>query len=99
LQAGIYPISSMVVTKPGRGIWLSENVIYQAKIGLSYLSTILAKRKGPKSFSAAHALIIESFVESIFGKGEPLITPKMGYEEVRVVEQITRQIDKSPNFK
>jgi len=99
LQAGIYPISSLVVTKPGRGIWLSENIIHQTKIWLSYLSTMLAKRKGPKSFSAAHALIIRSFVESIFGKGEPLVTPEMGYEEVRLVEQITRQMSKGSNFK
>jgi len=99
LQVGIYPISGLIVTKPGRGIWLSENIIHQAKIILSYLSTMLAKRKGPKKFSVAHALIIESFVESIFGKGEPLVTPEMGYEQVRVAEQITGQIGKSPNFK
>jgi len=94
LQAGIYPVSSLLVTKPGRGIWLSENIIHQAKIGLSYLSTMLAKRKGPKRFSAAHALIIKSFVRSIFGYGKPLVTPGMGYEQVRVVEQITRQMNK-----
>jgi len=99
LQAGIYPISSLVASKPGRGIWLFENIIHQAKIGLAYLSTMLAKRKGPKRFSATHALIIKSFVESIFGKGKPLVTPEMGYEQVRLVEQITRHIDKGPNFK
>ena len=94
MQAGIYPISSLIVTKPGRGIWLAENVIHQVKIGLSYLSTILAKQKGPRSFSATHALIIRSFVESIFGNGEPLITPEMGYACVHVVEEICRQIEK-----
>jgi len=95
LQAGIYPISSLLVTKPGRGIWLPENIIHQAKIGLSYLSTILAKRKGPKKFSAAHALIIKSFVRSILGYGKPLVTPEMGYEQVRIAEEITRRIDKA----
>ena len=95
MQAGIYPVSSLIVTKPGRGIWLAENVIDQIKIGLSYLSTILAKQKGPRSFSATHALIIRSFVESIFGNGEPLITPEMGYETVHIVEQICRQIEKT----
>jgi len=94
LQAGIYPISSLIVTKPGWGIWLLENITHQVKIGLDYLRTIVAKRKGPRRFSAAHALIIRSFVESIFGNEEPLVTPEMGYEEVRIVEQITRQIDK-----
>ncbi len=96
LQAGIYPVSSLIVTKPGRGIWLAENVTHQVKIGFSYLSTILAKQKGPRSFSAAHALIIKSFVESIFGKGEPLVTPEMGYESVHVVEEICRRIGKMP---
>ena len=96
MRAGIYPVSSLIVTKPGRGIWLAENVIHQVKIGLSYLSTILAKQKGPRSFSAAHVLIIRSFVESIFGNGEPLITPEMGYKTVQVVEQICRQIEKTP---
>jgi len=95
LQVGIYPISSLLVTKPGRGIWLSENIIHQAKIVASYLSTMLAKRKGPKRFSTAHALILSSFVRSIFGNGKPLVTPEMGYEQVRVTEQITRQIDKA----
>lgn len=96
VQVGIYPVSSLIVTKPGRGIWIAENVIDQIKIGFSYLSTILAKQKGPRSFSATHALIIRSFVESIFGNGEPLITPEMGYETVHVVEQICRQIEKTP---
>jgi len=95
LQAGIYPVSSLLVTKPGRGIWLSENIIHQAKIGFSYLSTMLAKQKGPRRFSAAHALIIKSFVRSISGYGKPLVTPEMGYEQVRIVEQITRQINKA----
>jgi len=96
MHAGIYPVSSLIVTKPGRGIWLAENVIHQVKIGLSYLSTILSKGKGPKTFSISHALIIKSFVESIFGKGKPLVTPEMGYEEVHVVEQICKQIGKIP---
>ena len=74
---------------------VAENVVHQVKIGLSYLSTILAKQKGPRSFSATHALIIRSFVESIFGNGDPLITPEMGYENVRIVEQICRQIEKT----
>jgi len=97
IQAGIYPISSLIVTKPGRGVWLAENVIHQVKIGFSYLSTILAKQKGPRSYSAAHALIIKSFVDSIFGKGQPLVTPEMGYENVHVVEQICKQIEKTTN--
>jgi predicted dehydrogenase len=99
MQAGIYPVSSLIVTKPGRGIWFGDNVVNQVKIGLSYLSTILAKQKGPRSFSAAHTLIIKSFVESIFGKGEPLVTPEMGYENVNVVEQICKQIEKTPGSK
>jgi predicted dehydrogenase len=95
MQVGIYPISSLIVTKPGRGIWLAENMIHQVKIGLSYLSTILAKRKGPRSFSATHTLIIKSFVESVFGNGEPLITPEMGYDTVQVVEKICKQTEQA----
>lgn len=95
VQAGIYPVSSLIVTKPGRGIWLAENFLHQIKIGLSYLSTFLAKQKGPRSYSAAHALIIRAFVESIFGNGEPLVTPEMGYETVHIVEQICRRRDDS----
>jgi hypothetical protein len=34
-------------------------------------------------------------VESIFGNGEPLITPEMGYETVHVVEQICKQIERA----
>ncbi len=94
VQAGIYPVSSLVVTKPGRGIWLSENVIHQIRIGLSYIGTFLAKQKGPRSFSATHTLIIRSFVESIFGNGEPLVTPEMGYETVNIVEQICKRTDR-----
>jgi predicted dehydrogenase len=93
MRVGIYPISSLIVTKPGYGIWLAENVTHQVKIGLSYLSTMLTKHKGPRSFSATHALIIRSFVESILGNGESLITPEMGCENVLVVEQICKQID------
>ena len=95
IQAQIYPVSSLLVTKPGRGIWVFENAVHQAKIGLAYLSTLLAKRKGPWSFSAAHALIIRSFVESIFGNGEPLVTPEMGHEQVRIVEHIVKQMDRT----
>jgi len=94
MQAGIYPVNSLIVTKPGRGIMLLENVIHQAKIGLAYLGPLLTKRKGPTRFSVSHALIIKSFVDSLFGRGDPLITPEMGYENVRVVEHICKQIEK-----
>ncbi len=96
VQAGIYPVSSLIVTKPGRGIWLAENFMHQIKIGLSYLSTFLAKRKGPRSFSATHVQIIRSLVESISGNGEPLVSPEMGYQTVDTVEQICRKIDEDP---
>jgi len=99
LQVGIYPVSSLLVTKPGRGIMFLENITHQAKIGLAYLSTLLTKGRSPRSFSVAHALIIKSFVESIRGNRDPLVTPEMGYENVRIVEQITRHIDKRSNLK
>jgi len=97
LRAGIYPLNSFLVSKPGREIWLSENIIQQAKIGLTYLSMLL-KRRGLKrleGFSASHTLIIKSFVKSILSNEEPLVTPEMGYGNVRIVEQICRQIDRA----
>jgi len=85
----------LIAAKPGRGIWLSENITNQAKIGFAYLKTILAKGKGPRTFRPAHALIIRSFVESIVGNRELLVTPEMAYEHVRITEQICRQIDRA----
>ena len=95
LHIGIYPVSSLITTKPGHGIWLSENITNQAKIGFAYLKTILAKGKGPRTFRPAHALIIRSFVESIVGNRELLVTPEMAYEHVRITEQICKQIDRA----
>lgn len=97
LRAGIYPLNSFLVSKPGREIWLSENIIQQAKIGLAYLSMLLKRRrlKGLKGFSASHTLIIKSFVKSILSNEEPLVTPEMGYENVRIVEQICRQVERA----
>lgn len=92
LRAGIYPLNSFLTSKPGREIWLSENIIQQAKIGLAYLSMLL-KYKGLKGFSVSHTLLIKSFVKSILSNEEPPVTPEMGYENVRIVEQICRQID------
>ena len=93
IHAGIYPVSSLVVSKPGRGIMHFGNVSQQAKIWGAYLKNIITKRKGPRNYSVSHARIIRSFVESLSGNGKPLVTPEMGYENVQVVEQICKQID------
>ncbi len=92
LRAGIYPLNSFLTSKPGREIWLSENIIQQAKIGLAYLSMLL-KYKRLKGFSVSHTLLIKSFVKSILSNEELPVTPEMGYENVRIVEQICTQID------
>jgi len=92
LRAGIYPLNSLLTSKPGREIWLSENIIQQAKIWLAYLSMLL-KLRGVRGFSASHTLLIKSFVKSILSNEEPPVTPEMGYENVRIVEQICRQIE------
>lgn len=93
MHVGIYPVNTLIVTKPGRGIWLSENITHQLKMGYNYLKTILAKRKGLGTFRPAHALIIKYFVDCILNDKQPLVTAEMGYEHVRVVEQICRQIE------
>ncbi len=93
IHAGIYPVSSLVVSKPGRGIMHFGNMIYQVKIWSAYLRNIIAKGKGPRNYSVSHVRIIKSFVKSLDGNGKPLVTPEMGYENVQVVEQICKQID------
>lgn len=93
LRAGIYPLSSFLVSRPGREIWLSENITRQAKIVLEYLGMLL-KHRGLKGFSASHTLIIKSFVKSILNNETPPVTPEMGYENVRIVEQVCRQIER-----
>ncbi len=93
IHAGIYPVSSLVVSKPGRGIMHFDNMIHQARIWGAYLGNILTKGKGPRNYSVSHVRIIRSFVESLNGNGKPLVTPEMGYENVQVVEQICKQID------
>jgi len=93
IHADIYPVSSLIVSKPGRGILHFDNVSQQAKIWGAYLKNIITKRKGPRNYSVSHARIIKSFVESLSGKGKPLVTPEMGYENVQIVEQICKQID------
>ncbi len=93
IHAGIYPVSSLVVSKPGRGIMHFGNMVNQAKIWGAYLGNILTKGKGPRNYSISHVRIIRSFVESLNGNGEPLVTPEMGYENVQVVEQICKRID------
>jgi len=100
IHAGIYPVSSLVVSKPGRGIMHFDNMIHQVKIWGAYLGNIITKRKGPRNYSISHVRIIKSFVDSINGNGKPLVTPEMGYENVQVVEQICKQIDAaSPKIK
>jgi predicted dehydrogenase len=94
IQADIYPVSSLLVSKPGRGILHFGNVFQQAKIWGAYLKNIITKRKGPRYYSISHARIIKSFVESLSGNGKPLVTPEMGYKNVQVVEQICKIIDK-----
>jgi len=93
IHAGIYPVSSLVVSKPGRGIMHFSNVSQQVKIWGTYLKNIITKRKGPRNYSVSHARIIKSFVESLSGNGKPLVTPEMGYENVQVVEQICKRIE------
>ncbi len=94
LHAGIYPISSLIAAKPGRGFWLGENIICQTKIVLSYLGILLKQRK-LRGFSPSHALIIKSSVKNILDNEEPPVTPEMGYEHVRIVEDICKQIEKA----
>jgi len=97
LRVGIHPLNSLVVSKPGREIWLAENLTQQVKLGFAYLSMLLRRKglKGVKEFSAPHALIIKSFVKSILNNNELPVTPEIAYENVHVVEQICRQIDKA----
>ena len=94
IHADIYPISSLLVSKPGRGILHFGNVVQQTKIWGAYLKNIITKRRRPQKFSVSHSRIIKSFVDSIMGNGKSLVTPEMGYENVQVVEQICKQIDK-----
>jgi predicted dehydrogenase len=96
IHADIYPVSTLFVSKPGRGILHFGNVSQQFKIWGAYLKNIITKRKGPRYYSVSHARIIKSFVESITGNGKPLVTPKMGYENVQVVEQICKKIESAP---
>jgi len=93
IHADIYPVSTLFVSKPGRGILHFGNVSQQFKIWGAYLKNIIIKRKGPRYYSISHARIIKSFVESISGNGTPLVTPERGYENVQVVEKICNQID------
>jgi UDP-N-acetylglucosamine 3-dehydrogenase len=95
IHAGIYPISSLVVSKPGRGIMHFDNMIHQVKIWAAYLGNMITKGKGPRNYSVSHARIIKSFVDSLAGNGKPLVTPEMGYENVQVVEQICKRIEES----
>jgi len=93
IHAGIYPVSSLLVSKPGRGIMHFDNMIHQVKIWGAYVRNIVTKGKGPRYYSVSHARIIKSFVESLNGNGKPLVTPEMGYENVQVVEQICKLIE------
>ena len=95
IHADIYPVSSLLVSKPGRGILHFGNVSQQAKIWGAYLKNIITKRKGPRYYSVSHVRIIKSFVESLSGNGKPLVTPEMGYENVQVVEKICKKIDEN----
>jgi predicted dehydrogenase len=97
IHADIYPVSTLFVSKPGRGILHFGNVSQQFKIWGAYLKNIITKRKGPRYYSVSHARIIKAFVESLSGKGSPLVTPENGYENVKVVEQICKKIDDSLN--
>jgi UDP-N-acetylglucosamine 3-dehydrogenase len=97
IYAGIYPLSSLFISKPGCGILRLENLSYQVKIWAAYLGNIIAKGTGPRNYSISHARIIRSFVESLKGNGKPLVTPKMGLENVQVVEEICKQIEESRN--
>ncbi|MCW4022195.1 MAG: Gfo/Idh/MocA family oxidoreductase [Candidatus Bathyarchaeota archaeon] len=93
IHADIYPVSSLLVSKPGRGVLHFDNVKHQAKIWGAYIKNIILKRTGPRNYSISHVRIIKAFVDSLSGKGEPLVTPEMGYENVKVVEEICKQID------
>ena len=93
MHAGIYPISSLMVSKPGRGIMHFGNMEQQIKIWGAYIGNILSKGKTPRYYSVSHARIIKSFVESLKGNGKPLVTPENGYENVRVVEEICKLIE------
>ena len=97
IHAGIYPLSSLFISKPGRGIIRFENLSHQVKIWAAYLSNIIAKGTGPRNYSISHARIIRSFVECFNGNGKPLVTPEMGLENVQVVEEICKQIEESRN--
>ena len=93
IHAGIYPMSSLLVSKPGRGILHFNNVSQQIRIWGTYLGKILSKRKTPRYYSISHERIIKSFVDSLNGNGKPLVTPEMGYENVQVVEKICKLIE------
>jgi UDP-N-acetylglucosamine 3-dehydrogenase len=95
IQADIYPVSTLFVSKPGRGILHFGNVFQQAQIWGTYLKYIITKRKGPRYYSISHTRIIRSFVESLSGNGKPLVTPEMGFENVHIVEQICKMIDQT----
>jgi predicted dehydrogenase len=93
IHADIYPVSTLFVSKPGRGILHFGNVFQQFRIWGAYLKSIVIKLRKPQNYSVSHARIIKSFVESISGNGEPLVTPEMGHANVEVVEAICKQID------
>ncbi|UCC58250.1 MAG: Gfo/Idh/MocA family oxidoreductase [Candidatus Bathyarchaeum sp.] len=99
MHAGIYPISSLMVSKPGRGIMNFANMAHQVKIWAAYLGNIIAKGTGPRNYSISHARIIRSFVQSLNGNGQPLVTPENGLENVQVVEQICEQIEETRTSK
>ncbi|MGD2066197.1 MAG: Gfo/Idh/MocA family oxidoreductase, partial [Candidatus Bathyarchaeota archaeon] len=73
MHAGIYPISSLMVSKPGRGIMHFGNMEQQIKIWGAYIVNILSKGKSPRYYSVSHARIIKSFVDSLNGNGKPLV--------------------------
>jgi len=93
IHAGIYPVSSIVVSKPGRGILHLGNMAQQFRIWGTYLKNIL-RGKAPRYYSISHSRIIKSFVDSLSGNEKPLVTPENGYEAVKLVEQICNQIEK-----
>jgi predicted dehydrogenase len=93
IHADIYPVSTLFVSKPGRGILHFGNVSQQAKIWGAYIKNIITKRTGPRYYSISHARIIKAFVESLQGKGEPVVTPEDGYKNVKVVAEICKIID------
>jgi predicted dehydrogenase len=99
IYAGIYPLSSLFISKPNHGIIRFENLSHQIKIWAAYLGNIISKGTGPRNYSISHARIIRSFVKSLNGNGKPLVTPQMGLENVQVVEEICKQIEESRNFK